>query len=549
MNRLAGWKKPLAILGGILIALGVLFPWARIQVPFLSLNAQLRGLDDVGLEMAIAAAAIILLASGKLRLKPQVAGLLIVLIAAVCGVVAAYRIVDLQWARDLVAHRTFSNGINDSIHVAPAVAKHSIALATGLQVITVASLMSIVGGLLIALEGRFSKPASAKTSTFVSHVGVGGALGSRSALTQRAMTPRPDGTADVLVEVRNLKTYYPIFGGILRRRVGSVYAVDDVSLTIYRGEKFGLVGESGCGKTTLGRTILRLEKAHDGSVTMDGQDLLAMKGNALKRMRRRMQLIFQDPYGSLNPRMPVSDIIGEGLLAQADETNGWRRREVRDQRVADYLEAVGLRRDYTRRYAHEFSGGQRQRIGIARALSLDPEFIVCDEPVSALDVSIQSQILNLLSELRDQFNLTYLFIAHNLSVVQYFCDRIGVMYLGKLVEVADTDALYEHPRHPYTVALLSAIPVPDPRVRKKRLVLRGDVPSPANPPSGCRFHTRCWLRERLDNPEQCATVVPSLVDMGGGQFSACHFADKVSAEAADEAAARQSVIDTASTAP
>jgi oligopeptide/dipeptide ABC transporter ATP-binding protein len=262
-----------------------------------------------------------------------------------------------------------------------------------------------------------------------------------------------------------------------------------------------------------------------------------------------MQLIFQDPYGSLNPRMPVSDIIGEGLLAQADKTNGWRRRDVRDKRVGDYLEAVGLRRDYSRRYAHEFSGGQRQRIGIARALSLDPEFIVCDEPVSALDVSIQSQILNLLSDLRDQFSLTYLFIAHNLSVVQYFCDRIGVMYLGKLVEVADTDALYDHPRHPYTVALLSAIPRPDPRVRKKRLVLKGDVPSPANPPSGCRFHTRCWLRERLGNPEQCATVVPSLVDMGGGQFSACHFADKVSAEAADESAARQSAFDTASATP
>jgi oligopeptide/dipeptide ABC transporter ATP-binding protein len=282
---------------------------------------------------------------------------------------------------------------------------------------------------------------------------------------------------------------------------------------------------------------------------MDGQDMLAMRGSALKRMRRRMQLIFQDPYGSLNPRMPVSDIIGEGLLAQADGVNGWHSRAVRDERVGDYLDAVGLRRDYSRRYAHEFSGGQRQRIGIARALSLDPEFVVCDEPVSALDVSIQSQILNLLSDLRDQFNLTYLFIAHNLSVVQYFCDRIGVMYLGKLVEVAETDALYDHPRHPYTVALLSAIPVPDPRVRKKRLVLRGDVPSPANPPSGCRFHTRCWLREKLGNPEVCSTVDPPLKDLGGGQFSACHFADKVSDQAAEEAAARQSVIDTAAAEP
>ncbi|MGA2513528.1 MAG: ABC transporter ATP-binding protein [Candidatus Limnocylindrales bacterium] len=351
-----------------------------------------------------------------------------------------------------------------------------------------------------------------------------------------------------LLDVRNLKTYYPIFGGILRRRVGSVYAVDDVSLTINRGEKFGLVGESGCGKTTLGRTILRLEKATAGSVTMDGQDLLAMRGKALKDMRRRMQLIFQDPFGSLNPRMPVSDIIGEGLLAQSNATNGWGQRAIRDKRVGDYLDAVGLRRDYSRRYAHEFSGGQRQRIGIARALALDPEFVVCDEPVSALDVSIQSQILNLLSELRSQFNLTYLFIAHNLSVVQYFCERIGVMYLGKLVEVADTDSLYDHPRHPYSVALLSAIPVPDPRVRMKRLILRGDVPSPANPPSGCRFHTRCWLRERLGNPEICSTADPPLKDVGAGQFAACHFAEQVSAQAAQEAAARQSVIETASAA-
>ena len=348
-----------------------------------------------------------------------------------------------------------------------------------------------------------------------------------------------------LLEVHNLRTYYPIRGGILRRHIGDVHAVDDVSLSINRGQTFGMVGESGCGKTTFGRTILRLEKSTAGTVSMGGQNVLALQGQDLKFMRRRMQLIFQDPYGSLNPRMPVSDIIGEGLLAQGDSENRWGDRKVRDQRVGDFLEAVGLRRDYSRRYAHEFSGGQRQRIGIARALSLNPEFIVCDEPVSALDVSIQSQILNLLSELQRQFNLTYLFIAHNLSVVQYFCERIGVMYLGKLVEVADTDALYAHPRHPYTVALLSAIPVPDPRVRKKRLVLKGDVPSPANPPSGCRFHTRCWLRERLGNPEVCSTVDPPLMDMGGGQMSACHFADKVSAEAADEAAARQSVVDTA----
>jgi oligopeptide/dipeptide ABC transporter ATP-binding protein len=290
---------------------------------------------------------------------------------------------------------------------------------------------------------------------------------------------------------------------------------------------------------------LRLEKATGGTVDMAGEDVLALNGGSLKKMRRRMQIIFQDPYGSLNPRMPVSDIIGEGLLAQADDENGWGKRDIRDKRVGDYLEAVGLRRDYSRRYPHEFSGGQRQRIGIARALALDPEFVVCDEPVSALDVSIQSQILNLLSDLRTQFNLTYLFIAHNLSVVQYFCERIGVMYLGKIVEVAATDTLYANPLHPYSVALLSAIPLPDPRQRKKRLVLKGDVPSPANPPSGCRFHTRCWLRERLGNPAECSTTEPPLRTFRGGHQVACHFAEQVSPQAVQDTAAAQSVIETA----
>jgi peptide/nickel transport system ATP-binding protein len=352
--------------------------------------------------------------------------------------------------------------------------------------------------------------------------------------------PEPSPT-ETLVSAKGLVKYFPIMGGILRHKIGDVKAVDGVSFDVKRGEAFGLVGESGCGKTTLGRTVLYLQRPTAGSVEIAGRDLSMLKSKELRHMRRRMQLIFQDPYGSLNPRMPVSDIIGEGLLAQ-----GMKSGSARIKKVEDTLEAVGLRREYCRRYPHEFSGGQRQRIGIARALALDPEFIVCDEAVSALDVSIQSQILNLLSDLQSQFNLTYLFIAHNLSVVQYFCDRIGVMYLGKLVEVATTDALYKHPLHPYSLALLSAIPVPDPRVRKKRLILKGDVPSPANPPSGCRFHTRCWLREKLGNPEQCSTVEPPLRDMGDGQLSACHFAEQVSDQAAQEVASRQSVIETAS---
>ncbi len=341
--------------------------------------------------------------------------------------------------------------------------------------------------------------------------------------------PAPGASGTPLVEVENLVKYYPIYGGILRHHIGDVKAVDDVSFEVRRGEVFGLVGESGCGKSTLGKTLIQLQPPTAGAAKLDGEPIFDKKGRELKKLRRRMQIIFQDPIGSLNPRMPVSDIIGEGLLAQADAENRWGERKVRDRRVEDYLEAVGLRRDYTRRYPHEFSGGQRQRIGIARALALDPDFVVCDEPVSALDVSIQSQILNLLLDLRREFHLTYLFIAHNLSVVQYISDRVGVMYLGKLVELADVAQLYVQPRHPYTVALLSAVPVPDPRVRKKRLVLRGDVPSPAAPPSGCRFHTRCWLREQLGNPENCTTLDPEFRDIGDGHRVACHWAEKVPA--------------------
>ena len=346
-----------------------------------------------------------------------------------------------------------------------------------------------------------------------------------------------DGSDASLLEIRNLKTYFPIRSGILRGVVGQVMAVDDVSFEIRRGEVFGLVGESGCGKTTLGRTVLRLEAATAGSVIFDGQDVIASRGDDLKRLRRRMQVIFQDPMSSLNPRMPVSDLIAEGLLAQADDENGWGKRSVRDERVGDVLEAVKLRRDYSRRYPHEFSGGQRQRIGIARAIALSPDFIFADEPVSALDVSIQSQVLNLMIELRDQFNLTYLFVAHNLSVVRYISDRLGVMYLGALAEVGEVGAVYDTPLHPYTVSLMSAVPDPDPTVRKSRIVLKGDVPSPANPPSGCRFHTRCWLRERLGNPERCSTERPVLRDMGDGHRVACHFPEEVTPETIEKAAA------------
>ena len=357
------------------------------------------------------------------------------------------------------------------------------------------------------------------------------------------IAPMPSSTervAEPLLEVRGLKKHFPIHGGILKRQVATVYAVDGVDFDVNPGEIFSLVGESGCGKTTLGRSILRLTEPTAGTVKFAGEDVIGMSADELRAARRHMQIIFQDPFGSLNPRMPISDIIGEGLLAQ-----GLADRRERDKKVEDALETVGLRREYTRRYPHEFSGGQRQRIGVARALALDPKFIVCDEPVSALDVSIQSQVLNLLLDLRRDFNLTYLFISHNLSVIQYFSDRVGVMYLGKIMEVGTVEELYRNARHPYTVALLSAIPNPDPRRRKKRLVLRGDVPSPVAPPPGCRFSTRCWLREQLGNPERCTTEEPELRVLSTGHQVACHFDDKVTTSAVAETVAAQSAVETA----
>jgi oligopeptide/dipeptide ABC transporter ATP-binding protein len=298
--------------------------------------------------------------------------------------------------------------------------------------------------------------------------------------------------AGPLLEVRDLRTWFPIRRGVLSRVVGQIKAVDGVSFDVRAGKTLGLVGESGCGKTTVGRTILRLVPATSGSVRYKGQDFFAYRGEALRRLRRQMQIVFQDPVSSLNPRMTVGNIIGEPI-----EVHGIARGNEKLERVAALLQRVGLDPTFASRYPHEFSGGQRQRIGIARALSLSPDFIVCDEPVSALDVSIQSQILNLLDDLQQELKIAYLFIAHNLAVVEHFSDEVAVMYLGRLVEKASSRELYSNPKHPYTVSLLSAVPQPDPRPRKKRIVLPGEVPSPSNPPTGCPFHPRCALARQL----------------------------------------------------
>jgi oligopeptide/dipeptide ABC transporter ATP-binding protein len=334
-----------------------------------------------------------------------------------------------------------------------------------------------------------------------------------------ATTQRP------LLELQDLSKFFPISSGILvNHHVGDVRAVDSVSLTLQRGETVGLVGESGCGKSTVGRTIMRLYEPTAGRIIFDGQDITAMKGAELRAIRRRMQMIFQDPYASLNPRMTASGIVSEPM-----EIHGIGDGHSRRERVEELLATVGLDPSYGDRFPHEFSGGQRQRIGVARALALNPDLIVADEPISALDVSIQAQIINLLEHLQDEFSLSYLFIAHDLSVVRHISDRIAVMYLGRIVELSGSRDLYERPLHPYTVALLSAVPIPDPEieVRRRRIILAGDVPSPSNPPSGCHFHTRCWLRERLGNPERCVAEKPELRMMSTGHGVSCHFAEEV----------------------
>ncbi len=325
-------------------------------------------------------------------------------------------------------------------------------------------------------------------------------------------------TSEVLLHVQDLKMHFPIYRGLFKRQVGAVHAVDGISFDVHRGETLGLVGESGCGKSTTGRAILQLYTPTSGDVNFDGVNLITLKGEDLRNTRRKMQMIFQDPYASLNPRMSIGEIVGEPLIVHNIATG----REVQD-RVEHLLNVVKLNPAFASRYPHEFSGGQRQRIGIARALALQPSFIVCDEPISALDVSIQSQVVNLLQELQEQFNLTYLFIAHDLSMVRHISDRVAVMYLGVMVELADSNALYTNPLHPYSQALLSAVPIPDPvlEVQRKRTLLEGDVPSPVNPPSGCRFRTRCPIAESL-----CAEKRPEFRELKPGHFVACHFADR-----------------------
>ncbi len=320
--------------------------------------------------------------------------------------------------------------------------------------------------------------------------------------------------SEALLEVRNLKKYFPIKGGVFQSTVGHVKAVENISFELNKGETLGLVGESGCGKSTVGRTILRLHEKTGGEVLFNGTELFSLKKQAMQKLRPKIQMVFQDPYSSLNPRLTVGEIIGEALLEHC-----YCEKKNLKQRVLQVMEQCGLLPFHIDRYPHEFSGGQRQRIGIARALALNPEFIVCDEPVSALDVSIQSQIINLLSDLQKEYGFSYLFISHDLSVVKHISHRVAVMYLGCLVEIADKTELYDNPLHPYTKALLSAVPLPDPRLKREKIVLSGDLPSPANPPAGCRFHTRCPMCSDI-----CKQQVPELKDVGQNHKVACHFA-------------------------
>lgn len=319
-------------------------------------------------------------------------------------------------------------------------------------------------------------------------------------------------TTEKLVEVKGLRKYFPLTGGILKRTIGQVKAVDDISFDIFKGETLGIVGESGSGKSTLGRTLLRLLDPTEGQILFQGDDISHISNSKMRRYRRDMQMVFQDPYASLNQRMSIGELIVEPMYVHGLHTN--RERKLKAMKL---LETVGLPAEAMTKYPHEFSGGQRQRIGIARALAINPQLIIADEPVSALDVSVQSQVLNLMSDLQDEFNLTYLFIAHDLSVVKHISDRVGVMYLGRLMELASKKDLYANPMHPYTQALLSAVPVADPKAKKDRIILQGDLPSPSNPPSGCVFRTRC-----PEAHERCKVDIPAMTHMGNGHYVACH---------------------------